>query len=511
MAQLATTLRDHNLTRQAGAILLAICVGVMGGLAVVLGNPLVPFAVVITLVALPWLVTRPLADLGLVIAAITLLPFAVLPVHLAFFTPTLLEICTLLLYVAWLLRALLAGEAFVRSPLDGPILLFVGCTIFAFVLGLSRDFSTELAHNYSKMLLSIGLFFAVVNLVRTQEAVALVLRLLIGMGGAVSALGLVLYRLPDTLAGSLLTRLSVIGYPTDRVIRYIEDDPTLGERAVSTQVDPNSFGGMLVVLAVVTGVALLSRKPLMPRWLLCLMLAADLGALLATQSRSAFVAVIAAALFVGTLRYRKLWRYAFLLAVALWATGLGSRYFSRLVSGVLFQDASNLQRLNEYQNSFAIIAHYPAFGVGFGSAGELDLTTGVSSLYLTIAERAGLLGLALFLLVMALFFINTLPALFVSLKRGSARGGRGETRWSVLDTGLLGSTAAIVGALVASVADHFYFNIEFAHMVALFWLIMGLALVSRRLLLDQQTEPAMEHLPSRGAEVSRYLPNKQAY
>ena len=318
--QLQSSLEDNTTLRQVMLVLLAIGLGAVGGLAIVAGNPIVPFVAVIALVALPWLVTRPMFDVVLVVGTVTLLPFAALPIRLAVLTPTLLEVGLVLLYVAWLLRSLLnTGEGLERTPIDVWLLVFLGSTLFAFVLGLSNDASTDVMHNYIKLLLSVGIFYAASNLLRTPNAVALVLRTLILTGGLSAALGVILWRLPDTLAASLLSRLSVIGYPTDRVIRYVEDNPALGERAVGTQVDPNSFGGLLVVITILTGVAFLARRPLIPRWLLGALLLIDITALVLTNSRSALVGVVAGGVFVATMRYRRLWAWG--LAGALGHTG----------------------------------------------------------------------------------------------------------------------------------------------------------------------------------------------
>lgn len=477
--------------RQITLVLLALGLGAAGGLAIVAGNPVVPFAALIALVALPWLVTRPMFDMALVIATVMLLPFAALPVRLAVLTPTLLETGLVLLYVAWLLRALVnTSEGLVRTPLDVPLLLFLGSTFFAFVLGLARNASTDVIHNYIKLLLAIGIFFAITNLIRTTAALALVLRSVILLGGLSAALGVILWRLPDTLTTSLLSRLSVIGYPTDRIVRYVEDNPALGERAVGTQVDPNSFGGLLVVIVILTGVAFLARRPLLPRWLLGSLLLIDIVALVLTNSRSALGGVLAGGVLVATLRYRRLWGWGVLGAAVIFVFGLGSGYLARLAAGLRFEDPASLMRLAEYRNALDIIGRYPAFGVGFGTAGELDLTTGVSSVYLTIAERAGLFSLALFLIVIAVFFANTIPALVASIRHAPPRGTAEEAEWSLLDTALLGGTAALLGALLVALVDHYYFNIEFPHMAALFWLAAALALVGRRLLMgSRDTEP----------------------
>ncbi len=483
IAGLQARLQDSVAWRNVALVALAALVGVFGGLAVAMGNPVVPFAALLALIALPWLATRPLADLMLVIGTVMLLPFATLPVRLAVFTPTLLEVGLLFLYMAWFLLLLFnTGEGLVRTPLDGWVLVFLAGTLFAFLLGLARDHSTDVVHNYIKLLLAVGVFFAAGNVVRSARTLTAVMRLLLLSGGLSAALGVALWRLPDTLAGNLLSRLSVIGYPAARVIRYVEDNPALGERAIGTQVDPNSFGGLLMIVAVLTGVQLLARKPLLPRWLLAGMLLTELAATVLTQSRSALGGLLVAGVVVATLRYRRLWGWGVAAGALVLAMGAGSGYFTRIVAGLRFQDAASLQRLDEYSHALNIIGRYPVFGVGFGSAGELDLAAGVSSLYLTIAERAGLVALALFAAAMLAFFLTALPAVVASRRAAPLPGEVGEAEWSALDATLLGGTAAMAGALLSvGFLDHFYFNIEFPHMVALFWLTASLTLAARRL------------------------------
>jgi O-antigen ligase len=483
--QLQFQLQSNPTLRQLSLIFLALGVGAAGGLAIISANPVVPFVALAALVALPWLVTRPMADMVLIVGTVTLLPFAIIPVRLAFLTPTLLEAGLLLLYVAWMLRALLnPGTGLARTPLDGWLILFLGCTLFAFMLGLARDASTDVMHNYLKLLLAVGVFFAVGGVIRTSQAVATMLRTLMVSGALSAGLGVILWRLPDTLATSLLTRLSVIGYPTERVVRYVEDNPELGERAVGTQVDPNSFAGLLVVIAALTGVQLLARKPLLPRWLLAGMFLTDVAALVLTGSRTALLGLVAAGVLVATLRYRRLWAWGLVGAIMIAVLGIGSGYFARIASGLRFEDQANLMRLAEYANAFDIIGRYPAFGVGFGTAGTLDLTTGVSSVYLTVAERTGLIGLSLFLVTAIIFMVHALRAVVVSNRHAPPRGDPLEGDWSLLDSALLGGTAAIFGALVVGVADHYYFNIEFPHMAALFWLVAGVTLAARRMTFE---------------------------
>jgi undecaprenyl pyrophosphate phosphatase UppP len=76
-----------------------------------------------------------------------------------------------------------------------------------------------------------------------------------------------------------------------------------------------------------------------------------------------------------------------------------------------------------------------------------------------MAERIGLLGLGTFLALMALFFVRTIPRL--------------PTLDEERQSWLLGVQSGLIAALAVGLLDHYYFNIEFSHMVALFWGLLG--------------------------------------
>jgi hypothetical protein len=476
-------------------------------------NPIIPLAAVIALLPLPWLLTRPLVSFGAAVAVITLLPFATLPFKVGL-TPTFLELALLIGWGVWAFGLARRPEwGLRRAPLDWGVLLFIGVTLFALLLGLSRDHDVGIVHNSFKTVLGISIYFLAVQLLRRPTALQWAVRALVAGGAAAAALGVVLWRLPDALATRLLGALRVVGYPTDRILRYVEDDPAKGERATSTSVDPNSFGALLAVIIALTLAQAIARRPVFPRPLILLALAVEGLAIYATNSRSALLAAVAAAGLIGLLRYRRLLVLGGVAAAAAVALGLGGSYLARLQSGFALQDQAQLMRLAEYQNALTIIGRYPFFGVGFGTAGELDLTTGVSSIYLTLAERTGLIGLGVFLLVVAAFFVLTLSTLARGLgTRDQGSGARDaeskadsadpsvlspQSSALIYDPVLLGATAAVLAALVEGVADHPFFNIEYSHMVALFWLCVALALIARRGLLDQvQAEKQPTSAPS---------------
>jgi polysaccharide biosynthesis protein PslJ len=461
-------LRDA-LTRSPALIAaLALATGGLVGTAVAFG-PIYAVASLLSLLAGLALLISTEAGMIAVFAITTLLPFGTLPFK-AIITPNFLELALAGLGVVWVLRLLARSDAYdLRvSPLGLPILGFIGLTFFSLVLGARGLPDSLTLHNYAKFVLGVLLYFSMANCILTRTQARLIIRAIILSGTLAALVALLLLALPDNLALSILVALGRIGYPTQgRVLRYIEDGPGTGlERAIGLSVDPNSFAGMLALVTALALALLFARRPVLPRSLLIAVVTVLTLALLLTFSRGALLGLIAAAIYLATLRYRRLWwtmLAAGLLGGGLLVVmGLANDIIQRLFAGVQLQDQAQQMRLAEYQNAVAIIARYPLFGIGFGLAPDIDLTAGVSSIYLAIAQRMGLVGLTAFVGLTAAWFFITLRAL---PQMDEERVG-----W------LLGAQAGLVAALVVGIADHYFFNIEFSHMVALFWGISGLGM-----------------------------------
>jgi O-antigen ligase len=120
-------------------------------------------------------------------------------------------------------------------------------------------------------------------------------------------------------------------------------------------------------------------------------------------------------------------------------------------------------RFGEYRDAFTLIQRYPLFGVGFAGTPDLDVYLGVASVYLTIAQVMGLLGLAAFFAIFATLFVHA-----YSRREWFKVHERQDALW-------LGLHAAIIGALVAGILDHYLLNLEFHHAVTIFWMIAGMA------------------------------------
>ncbi|MFQ5613930.1 MAG: O-antigen ligase family protein [Anaerolineae bacterium] len=428
-------------------------------------------------------------DWGLyaLVALIALLPYAALPVKVVF-TPTFLDLILVALFAVWLARLVTGAQrTFVASALGLPIFVFMFWALVTFIVGLGHaSLTPNVLRHFVEVLLAVALFFVAVNRVRRVEVLERISRALLLAGGGTALLGIVFYFIPGGWTVAVLGRLGRFGYPTDGILRYIEDNPENPMRAISTSIDPNALGGLLVILTVVAVAHLFAERPILPRFYLALISGTMVLCLILTFSRGSMAGVAAALVVMGVLRYRKL----------LWVMALGAAlviilpqtqfYVSRFIEGVQGQDLATQMRFGEYKDALILISRNQLLGVGFAGAPDIDLYIGVSNVYLLVAEQMGLVGLALFVLVLLVFWIVAWRA----WRRLPAAPARGR-----LEGPLLGYSLALVGAAVSGIFDHFFFNISFVHLVSLFWLVMGLG-VATALLVDRQPEEAMLHLDS---------------
>jgi O-antigen ligase len=444
-----------------------IALGLALGGAAALLSPVVVVAGLFGVAALLVLVSSLQVSFIAIILIATVLPFAALPVNVGFY-PTFLDIAIGILLILWFLRLLARPDEELRgSPVNAPLLVFIALACLAFVLGTAYSMSRDVIRHFGEIVLALVVYFAVINNVRDARQIRLFYKLLIIGGFVASIIGLILYFLPASTSADVLGYLKVLHYYPEGqgIIRYIGDNPEAPRRATSTAVDPNVLGGMLILTTTLALSQFFSKAPLLRRDLLGIILAVNGACLLATFSRGSWAGLAAAALFMAVVKYRRMWGLFAIMGVALWIFAPQADIFvGHLLSGARFQDQAAAMRLGEYSDALKLIAQFPVFGVGFGAAPNIDSYLGVSNVYLLIAEEMGLLGLASFLAVIAAFFAYVLPRLSKIVD-------------PTMDGALLGLVAALVGALVAGILDHYFFNLQFPHTVTLFWLIMGLAIV----------------------------------
>ena len=405
------------------------------------------------------------------IGLICLLPYAALPMHVGF-RPTFIDAVLLALFGVWFIRLVTRTQLSLDvSALGLPIFALLLWTLISFVAGLAHaPLSATVLRRFAEVLLAITLFFVILNQVRDLRSLKQITAIIILCGGLAGFLGVVFYVLPGPLTVGILSRLAAFNYPAGAgILRYVEDDPSQPMRAIGTSIDPNALGGLLVVVTAVAAVQLVADRPVLPRrWLAVLTGLMGLSLLL-TFSRGSMAGLGAALLLVGVLRYRKLVVLMALAGLLLLVLPQTQAYVARFAEGIRGQDLATQMRFGEYKDALILISRYPLLGVGFSGTPDIDLYLGVSNLYLLIAEQSGLVGLAIFLVTAGTYLVVTY------------RAWRRTPRGDMVEGLVLAYLAALVGALVSGIFDHFFFNINFVHLVALFWLVMGLGMAAAQL------------------------------
>jgi polysaccharide biosynthesis protein PslJ len=280
------------------------------------------------------------------------------------------------------------------------------------------------------------------------------------LGGALQgAVGAGLMLLSPLTQLGLLTRLQVIGYPTTDVLRYVpgpNDTYTDHLRAIGTSVDPNVFGGTLMLALALIVVQWASPEPVLRKSVLLLLVLPTGAGVLLSLSRASWLGLAAGLLLVGALRFRRILVFGSIVGLVLLVSPVGRDVVARFISGFSTADRATAFRVGEYANALTLLQRYPLLGIGFGVSPDIDVTAGVSSVYLLVAEQTGLLGLGAYIAALAgvwLIGVRNLTA----------------TRDRKLQGLRAAFLAAITGALVAGLLDHYFANQAFPHAVALFW------------------------------------------
>lgn len=309
-------------------------------------------------------------------------------------------------------------------------------------------------------------------------------RALMLAGAVQGAIGAVLMALSPLAQLTILTKLAVIGYPTDSVLRYVpgpNDTYTDKLRAIGTSVDPNVFGGTLMLALVLIVAQWASPRPVLRKSVLLLLALPTAAGVLLSLSRASWAGMAIGLAFVGALRYRRILVLGLIGAACLLVTPYAQSFIVRFVGGFSTSDPATAFRVGEYANALTLLSRYPLLGIGFGASPDIDVTAGVSSVYLLVAEQTGLLGLSVYLFALiSTWFIGV-----TDLRRMQ------NMRLQGIRVAFL---AAISAALVTGLLDHYFANQTFPHAVALFWLYAAVLVSSSRV---ARAELAAEPQPAR--------------
>jgi hypothetical protein len=441
-------------------------------------GPLIMLGGVVGVLAGLYILTDLNMALFAVLAVIGLLPFGTLPFKIGF-TPSLLDVALGAFLLVYVFQWMTGRRRLLRAtPVHVLVMVFALFVTFCFILGLGNaPLTPNILKQFAEMILAMATALVLVDVIRDEDTLRRVVLVMLLVGGATAVIGLGLYALPNDLTERVLVRLAPLGYPNGGVVRYVEDNPELAERAIGVWIDPNSFGGALAVLGALTVPQIFAVRPLGGRrWLSVAVLGAVGLCLWLTYSRAALAALGAAMAFVAVMRYRRLLWLMLLVGTLVLILPVTQGYVVRMIEGLQIADQATQMRVGEIKDALTLIGRYPVFGVGFSGTPDRDLYLGVSNIYLTMASNIGLVGLGVFGVMMAGFFLYGLRAW---VRPGRPR--RFESLW-------LGAYGGIVAVLVVGLFDHYFFKLEFQPSVTLFWLVIGLGLAVSRLWLAAEPE-----------------------
>lgn len=470
-----------SLDRRIAVAVIGMLIGVIGvGIAfsLVIAGPLVTAAAVIGGLAAVYILTSIHAALYAMVAVMMFLPFGTMPFSIGF-TPTLIDVMIGAFLLIYTLQWMVGQRSdFRTTPVHLLLAVYILWLLACFALGLRYAAPTSLIlRQFSETMLILLLVFVLVDLLRDPDVLRRLVLAVIICAGLQAALAIVLYRLPDGTTERLLRTLQRIGYPGSNIIRYIEQDPALPERAIGTWVDPNTLGGALAIAAAMIAPQVFARRPVLRfRWLTLCVLGLVGLALYLTYSRTSMLAFAAGVGLIAVVRYRRFIPLMALGAGLMMLLPQAQAYVERFLDAFRGGDLATQMRLGEYSDSLRLISEYPVFGVGFTGSPSIDLYSSVASMYLIMANQIGLVGVALYALVMAGTLIF------------GVRAWRIARNDAALEAIHLGFHAALVAALVNGIGDLYYFRIDFQASVMLFWLTVALALASSAICLRREQE-----------------------
>jgi O-antigen ligase len=469
---------DRRWVALAFGTMLAVIAALLGASLAVIG-PIYTTALMLAIAGAIWIFAGLENALLSIIGIVALLPYATLPFKIVI-TPTFLDVAMGVFFFLYI-GEWMVGERrrLTTTPVHTIVVLFIVLSIFSFVAGLRyAGLTSTVLRRFAELILSMLYGLVLVDILKDQNILRRVVLFVMLAGTAAAALGILLWLLPDGFTESLLRQLSVIGYPTSRVIRYIEENPALPERAISTTVDPNALGGLLVMIASLVAPQAITQYPITGRRWHAYPALGVLGiCLILTFSRGSMIAFGIAVLFIAAVRYRKLLVALVLVGLLILVLPWTQFYVQRMLEGFQFADLASKMRLDEYENAFRLLARYPLLGVGFAGPPDVDLYLVVSSVYLTLASYMGLLGLVVFLAMILAVWLYTWQAY------------RKKDIPPILRPILLGLLAALVGAMANGMVDHYFFNLDFHPAITILWSFIGLSLSAARI-AHQSIDPA---------------------
>jgi hypothetical protein len=390
----------------------------------------------------------------------------VLPVGSSAEAPILVNDLWLLVVLATGALAALYSRSFQIDRVAGVALLFAALGGTMAILAIPRfgltgmQLVVSLAY-LARWLVYFGVYLVVINMVRSDDVMS-VWHSLETMMLVFAAFGLV--------QAIFLPHFAQLVYPESRVgVDWDEQ----GHRLVSTVLEPNIAGAMIILVLLVQ-LAQLSAGERIAMWKPTLLFAA----LVATLSRSSFLGLMVGGAIILSVRgvSRRMLRFAMLLGVLLIPAIPRALEFAAKFNKLTLADASAMSRVVAWLRILDVFSDNVLFGIGFNTyrfvqvrygytPGEGVAASSADGGLLFIALMTGLVGVGLYLAMLWLVIRHC---------RSVWRDPLADRGRQALATGIAAGTVAVC------VHSLFVNSLLTPFVMEPLWILWGLAFVLAR-------------------------------
>ena len=334
---------------------------------------------------------------------------------------------------------------FVSDPLNLPIASFAFVQIITTLISVSFLLSLQ---NLFVSLISVALYFTIVNTIKTKEELDKAIKIFIITAFIMSCYGIFQYFTLGTTSKSWVD---------------LELNPDLKTRVVGTFGNPNVFAEYLEHILPVSIALLFVYRKLMNKFIAFILAATMFTCLLLTASRGAWLGFAAGMLLFFVL---KLFKYIpFFIAGGTLAIPLAPKVVLQRISTIgNIQDTSNEYRIFIWEGAINMIKDFWITGVGYGywafrnTFYEYGIRGAKAwhshNMYLEIMAEMGIFGILTFAWVVLSLFIHGVRFLIKTK----------DIYLSYVSAGLL---AGLLSIMVHGIAEHILYMPK---SVILFWM-----------------------------------------
>lgn len=331
------------------------------------------------------------------------------------------------------------------------IILFLAVLLVSSIASFARIGSLKVWMMY---FVFVGFYFVIVNTVETKEQLYGLFKILVISGALVALYGVMQYAFGWTTSNSWIDE-------------EMFEDATM--RVYSTLGNPNVLGEYLLLILPVAAVYMLKyKRNELSKWTYSLMFLVLALCLVLTQSRGCWIGFMISVVIFVTFYEGKWWGLV-PVVICILPFIIPQTIVDRILSVGNMEDTSTSYRVYIWMGTLGMMKHYWLGGIGMGEAAFSEVYPFFSynaiiaphshNLFLQLLVEAGISGLAVFVIMQAVF-IKKMSVIY--------RGGNKKSIDSMLSLAL---GSGVIGFLAQSMFDYTFYNYR---VMAVFFMVMAL-------------------------------------